>query len=92
MSGLKKVHTYMPADSIFHGPVTNILSVLCILIELFSRARAKGGKKLNDFKFGSFIGRFPSDGAACKNGSERVNGMQIKFIVMVYDPVYLCRA
>ena len=86
------MHTYTPANTCFDGPFTNLLAIPCILIELFSRARAKGGKKLNDFKFGSFIGRFPSDGAACKHGSERVNGMQIKFIVMVYDPVYLCRA
>ena len=26
--------------------------------------RGRGGKSLNDFKFGTFIGRFPSDGAA----------------------------
>ena len=58
------MHTYMPADSIFHGPITSILSVLCILIEIFSPAHAKGGKKLNGFKFGTFIGRFPSGGAA----------------------------
>ena len=38
--------------------------MLCILIEVLSCAHAKGGKSLNDFKFGSFIGRFQSDGAA----------------------------
>ena len=39
--------------------------ILCILIEIFSPAHAKAGKKdLNVFKFGTFVGRFPSDGAA----------------------------
>ena len=56
------MHTYTPPNSIFDGPITNLLSVLCILIEILPRAHAKGGKKLNDFKFGTFIGRFPSDG------------------------------
>ena len=27
------------------GPITNLRSLLCILIEILSRARAKGGKK-----------------------------------------------
>ena len=54
----------MHAHGIFDDPVTNLLSTLCILIEIFSPAHAKGEKKLNDFKFGTFTGRFPSDGAA----------------------------
>ena len=54
----------MPATSIFDGPITNLLSILCILIEIVSRARAKGGKSLNDFKFGTIVGRFQSDGVA----------------------------
>ena len=29
-----KVHTYTPANSVFDGPVTNLLSVQCILIEI----------------------------------------------------------
>ena len=33
-----EVHTYRPANSIFESPVTNLLSVLCILIETLSRA------------------------------------------------------
>ena len=41
----------MSANSIFDGPVTNLLSVLRILIEIFSRAHPKGGRgNLNDFK------------------------------------------
>ena len=42
-SGMKE-HTDTPANSIFDGPITNLLSVLCILIEI--RAHAKGSKKL----------------------------------------------
>ena len=57
-----KVNTYIPADSIFDGPVTNLLSTLCILTEILSPAHAKGEKSLNDFKFGTFTGRFSSDG------------------------------
>ena len=34
---------------------------MCILIEVISRVHAKGGKSFNDLKFGTFIGRFPSD-------------------------------
>jgi len=54
----------------FEGSVTNLLSVLCFLIEIFSRAHAKGQKDLIDFKFFIVVGRFSSDG---KHGSERVN-------------------
>ena len=36
----------MPADSIFDGPVTNLLSTLCILIQILSPAHAKGEKAL----------------------------------------------
>ena len=46
----------------FDSPVTNLLSILCILIDISSRAHAKGKKDLNVFKFGTFVGRFPSDG------------------------------
>ena len=34
------------------------------MIEIFLRARAKGQKDVTDFKSGTFVGRFPSDGAA----------------------------
>ena len=33
-------------------------------VEVLSRANAKSGKSLNDFKFGPSVGRFSSDGAA----------------------------
>ena len=52
------------ANSTFDGPITNLLLMLCILTEVFSRALAKGEKDFNDFKFGTFISRFPRDGAA----------------------------
>ena len=52
----------MPANSISDDPITlNLLSLLCILIEVFSRAHAKEKKSLNNFKFGTFIGSFSSD-------------------------------
>ena len=36
----------MRANSIFDGPITNILSVLCILIEVLSGAYVNGEKAL----------------------------------------------
>ena len=38
--------------------------MLCILTEILSRVHVKGAKSHNGFKFGTFIGRFPSDSAA----------------------------
>ena len=37
----RKVHTYMPANSIFDGPIANLFLILCVLIEVLSRAHAK---------------------------------------------------
>ena len=54
----------MPANSIFDCPVTTLLSILCSLREVLSRAHVKGGIGLNNFKFGTFIGRFQSDDMA----------------------------
>ena len=56
------MHTYTPANSIFDGPTTNLLLILCILIEVLSCAHVKGEKSLNDFKFGTLIDCLPSDG------------------------------
>ena len=46
------------------------LSVLCILIEMLSRAHSKGKKEkkksLNNLKLGTVLGPFPRDGAASK--------------------------
>ena len=55
---------YTPTDSVCDGPMTNLLSVLCILIETLSHARALGKQTLNGLMFGRFIGRFSSDDAA----------------------------
>ena len=57
-----KVHTYTPANNIFDGPITNLLSILCVLIETFHVVLRRRGKNIDGFKFGIFIGRFPSDG------------------------------
>ena len=78
--GCGKVHTYTPPNNISDGPVTNLLSIVRILMEIHSRAHTPKGAKqamtstptltqllnyvLNGFQFGTFIGRFPSDGAA----------------------------
>ena len=56
----------MPANSIFDGAITNLLSIPFILIEVLSRAHAKRRKGLINFKFGTVIDRFPSDGAASR--------------------------
>ena len=56
----------------FDGPVANLLSVLCILLEVLSRAHAKREKNLNDFEFGTFV-RWFSERHTGKHGSERVN-------------------
>ena len=48
----------------FDGPITNLFSILSILTEIFLRARAKGKKDPNDSKFGTFVSRLPSEGAA----------------------------
>ena len=41
-----------PGNCVFDGPIANLLSVLYIL---------KVRKSLNDFKFSTFVGRFPSE-------------------------------
>ena len=58
------MHTDTPANSIFDGPVTTLLSILCVLVEVLSRADAKRGPSLNDVKFSTSVGRFSSDVAA----------------------------
>ena len=70
------MHIFTPINSIFDRPVTNLHSILWVLVEVFSRAHAKSGKSLNDFKFGTSIGRFSSDGAArtAVKGSKSFSG------------------
>ena len=71
------MHTYTPSNGIFDGPnITNLLSILSILIEILSRAHENGQKKSrNDFRFGTPISRFSSDGAA----SVAVKGLRAAF-------------
>ena len=63
LSGLKSAHIH-PANSILDGPITTLLSILFLLVEVLSRAQVKRGESLNDFKSDTFIGRFLSDSAA----------------------------
>ena len=58
------MHRNTPANSIFNGPITILLSTLCILVEVLSRVLAKREKSLNDLESGTSTGRFSSDGAA----------------------------
>ena len=57
--------------------------MLCIFVEILSRAHAKGWCDLNYFKFGTFIGRFPNDGAA----STAVKRLILKINVMHGTPI-----
>ena len=51
--------TDAPANSIFSGPMTHLLSVLCVSVKILSHASAKKKtKRLKDFKFRTFIGGF----------------------------------
>ena len=62
-SGLKRAHIHA-ANSILDGPVTILLSVLCILVKSFHVLRRRGGKAfMISFKFGTSIGCFSIDGA-----------------------------
>ena len=58
------MHTYKLANSIFDGPLTKPLSVLCISIEILSRIKWMGKTAPSNFKFGTLNGRFLRDGAA----------------------------
>ena len=58
------MHIYTLANNIFDDLITNLLSVVWILIEILSRDHVKGKKYLNNLKFGTFIGGFWSDSAA----------------------------
>ena len=69
------MHTYTPAISIFEGHIATLHLIPCILVEVLSRAYRKRGQSLNDFKFGTSVGRFPSDDAA----SRAVKGLTSSF-------------
>ena len=54
-SGYKSAHIHACKQYVFSGPIINPLPVLCISIEVLSRAHAERGKRLNDFRK---VGRF----------------------------------
>ena len=58
------MHKHTRADSLFDGPITSLLSTLCVLTEILSHGHAVEDKSMNDFKFDTFIGCFKSDGTA----------------------------
>ena len=52
-------YTQTHTNSVFFGPVRQLLSMLCVSIKIFSHAGAKKKRKrLKGFKFGVFIGGF----------------------------------
>ena len=60
----RKVHAYA-CKLLFSGPVTNLLSMLCILMPIFLHGRAEKGKKSQDLTFHTFLViHFSSDGMA----------------------------
>ena len=64
----------MPVYSIFDGPITNLLSIFSILIEIFSHAHAKGGGgEPQWFQVWYFYWLF-SEWWRSKHGSGRVKG------------------
>ena len=58
ISGLKDARTRLK-NSIFSGPITHLLSMLCVVIKVLSHASAKRKQNgLKGFKFPTFIGHF----------------------------------
>ena len=78
------MHTYTAGNSIFDGPITSLPSVSCILKEIISRAHAKGGRSVSGFKFGTFVCRFPSDGAASMAVKELILCGEIRLALLWY--------
>ena len=69
----EKVHTCTLPNSIFDGPITNLLSTLSISIQIFSRVHAKGAKKPECFFLIWHFYESFSEWRRGKHGSERVN-------------------
>ena len=82
---MKSAHIHAE-NSVFDGPVTHLLSVLCIFIEILLRAHAKGQKSHNDFRFGTFIGHFPSDGAPSM-AVKGLTGIVLDLLIYRYEHV-----
>ena len=86
ISRLKSAHIHACKQYIWSPYNKNELSILCILTKIPSCVQAKSPlKSLNSgFKFGTFIGRFPSDGIA----SMAVKGLKyvhINFLEKIKD-------
>ena len=58
------MHTYTPENSVSDGLIRNLLSAPCIAAESLSPVHVNGEESLNGFRSGTFVGLFPSDGAA----------------------------
>ena len=65
----------MPANSIFDGPYNKSTFSTVHFDRSPFTCSCVGGKNLNDFKLSTFIGRFPSDGAA---------SMAVNVIIYIY--------
>ena len=53
--GLKSAYVHACKQKIISGPITNLLSVLCILMTVLSNANAKGEKSFKDVKISDFV-------------------------------------
>ena len=59
------MYTYTPANSISDGPITTVFNAVQFVKKKKSfYLSCERGERLNDFRFGTLIGRFRSDGAA----------------------------
>ena len=88
------MHT--PANRVFSGPIGDLLSVLCILMNIFSHASAaKKEKRLKGFKFALFLKGFKFalffvffNRHHC---SERVNSLGCWLYLSILYYIYICR-
>ena len=56
---LELEHTHTPANSIFSGPLTRLLSMLCVLMKILHvTVQKQKTKRLKGFRFCIFIGSF----------------------------------
>ena len=76
----------MPTNGIFDGPVTSLLSKLCILIEVLSCAHAKGEKALMTSNLALLLVFFQSDSERVKSKRNCLKTFSQKQIVMHFAP------
>ena len=95
ISGLKSVHLHSCKQYIYWS-CKNILSVLCILIEVLSHAHLKQGggggafQVFKDFKFDTFTGDFPSDSMASMAVKGLMPCLRSLIVVLLLLPLYSC--